>query len=94
MDDFKQNLYNELKEYFIKNKSVYFADRIREVNKKYTISEFLNILSDKKLFTKFSNIDELINELEQKINYFVIKLNIKNIIMRSHLFFIKKKKLM
>ena len=34
LDDFKQNLYNELKEYFIKNKSVYFADRIREVNKK------------------------------------------------------------
>ena len=90
LDDFKQNLYNELKEYFIKNKSVYFADRIREVNKKYTISEFLNILSDKKLFTKFSNIDELINELEQKNKLFCNKIEYKEYYNEEPLIFYKE----
>jgi len=78
LDDFKQNLYNELKEYFINsNISVYFADKKRNINKRYTISEFLNILSENKFFDKFVKIEDLINEIENKNKLFCNKIEYK-----------------
>ena len=78
LPDFKQNLYNELKKYFINNNiSVYFADKKRDTNKKYTISEFLDILADHKFFDKFVKIEDLINEIENKNKLFCNKLEYK-----------------
>jgi hypothetical protein len=77
LDDFKQNLYDELKQYFVLNKSVYFADRKKEVNKRYTISEFLDKLSEHKLLEKFSKVEDLIDEIENKNKLFCNKLEYK-----------------
>lgn len=74
LEDFQQTVYDEVKEYFVVNKSLYFADRKREANKRYTISEFLDKLSANKLFDKYDNASKLINEIESKNKQFNNKL--------------------
>ena len=66
LDDFKQNIYDMMREYLIINKSSYFADKKKETNKRYTISEFLNKLQNMKVFEKYNNFDELVKDLEDK----------------------------
>jgi hypothetical protein len=66
-----------LKTYLLETKKDMFAEKKKETNKKYTIVEFINILSDKKYLDKFSNIEDIKKDLElknklfyQKIEYF------------------------
>lgn len=74
LDDFKQSIYDEVKEYLVMNKGMYFAEKKKEINKRYTISEFLDKLSQNKLFEKFDKSEKLILELEQKNKLFNNKL--------------------
>jgi hypothetical protein len=77
LDDFKQDIYDEAKQYFVVNKSVYFADRKKETNKRFTVSEFLDKLTESKLFEKFSKVDDLIEEIENKNKLFCNKIEYK-----------------
>jgi hypothetical protein len=74
LDDFKQSIYDEVKEYLVMNKAMYFAEKKREINKRYTISEFLDKLSQNKIFEKFDKSEKLILELEHKNKLFNNKL--------------------
>ena len=56
------------------NKSVYFADKKKETNKRFTISEFIDKLVENKLFEKYNTIEKLINELETKNKSFCNKI--------------------
>ena len=75
LDDFKQNIYDELKEYLILNKSIYFAEKKKEINKRYTISEFLGKLQDNKIFEKYNNIKDMIEKLESNNKIFYNKMD-------------------
>ena len=77
LDEFNKNTYDDLKTYLLETKKDMFAEKKKETNKKYTIVEFIDILSDKKYLDKFSNIEDIKKDLElknklfyQKIEYF------------------------
>lgn len=74
LDDFIQNTYDELKEYLVLQKSMYFADRKKEINKRFTISEFIDKLSETHVFEKFPKSEDLIKELENKNKLFCNKI--------------------
>ena len=77
LDDFKQNIYDEIRQYFNVNKSIYFADKKKETNKRYTICEFLNKLSENKIFEKFTKVNDLIEEIEKKNKLFCNRIEYK-----------------
>jgi len=77
LNDFTQNIYDELKEYFKLNKSLFFADKKNKVNNKYTICEFLDKLTENKIFEKFNKVNDLINEIESKNTLFCKKIEYK-----------------
>jgi len=77
LDDFKQNIYDELKQYFLSNKSIYFADKKKESNKRYTICEFLDKLTEHKIFEKYSKVTDLIDEIENKNKLFCNRIEYK-----------------
>ena len=66
LDDFTQNIHDQLKQYFIDYKSTFFADKKNKVNKRYTICEFLDKLTEYKIFEKFTKVNDLIAEIENK----------------------------
>ena len=70
LDDFKQTIYDEVKEYLVMNKSMYFAEKKKELNKKYTISEFLDKLSNYKIFDKYNNAKDLLLDIEKNNKIF------------------------
>ena len=74
LDDFTQNIYDQLKQYFLDYKSKFFADKKNQVNKKYTICEFLDKLTEYKIFEKFTKVKNLIDEIENKNTLFCNKI--------------------
>lgn len=77
LDDFKQSIYDEVKEYFITNKSIYFAEKKRETNKRYTISEFMDLLTDYKYCDNFKSLADMLKDLETKNDIFYKKIDYK-----------------
>ena len=74
LDDFTQNIYDQLKQYFLDYKSKFFADKKNQVNKKYTICEFLDKLTEYKIFEKFTKVKDLIDEIKNKNTLFCNKI--------------------
>lgn len=70
LDDFNQNIYDDIKEHLIVNKLMFFSEKKREINKRYTISEFLDKLSDKKIFDKYKKTEDFVKALETKNKIF------------------------
>ena len=70
LDEFKINLYESTKTYLEKNYNKFFSQK-KNINKNiFSISEFLQKLSEKKYFDKMNNLDDIIYDLEIKNNKF------------------------
>jgi hypothetical protein len=78
LNEFQLNLYDHTK-IFLENKYGMFFSKKKNINKNiYSISEFLQILLQKKYFDKYSNIDEIIYDLETKNNKFYKLISYRN----------------
>lgn len=77
LDDFNRNIYDDLKQFLYTNKSIYFAEKKKETNKRYTITEFIEKLMEIKYCEKFSNIEELMADIEIKNDMFYKKIDYK-----------------
>ena len=66
LTDFNRSLYIDLKNYLSQNKKLFFENKKKDTNKLYNISEFVDILSERKYIERFMNIGDIINDIERK----------------------------
>jgi len=78
LNEFQLNVYDQTK-IFLENKYSMFFSKKKNINKNiYSISEFLQILLQKKYFDKYNNVDEIIYDLEIKNNKFYKLISYRN----------------
>ena len=70
LDEFKENLYDLLKDYLRKKYSLYFPERKSSINRRHSLTEFLDLLVDKGLLNMFNNIEDIISYIENKNKLF------------------------
>jgi hypothetical protein len=70
LDEFNETLYDLLKNYLKTNYSLYFPEKKSSINRRHSLSEFLNLLIDKKYFNQFDKIQDIINDIENKNKIF------------------------
>jgi len=79
LPEFKKNIHKKLKEHLMLNYSVDFAKtKNSNVNKRYTISHFIEILDNKKYIDKFKDIESLMEDLINKNNVFAKHIDYQN----------------
>lgn len=64
LNEFTENIYDLCKDYLYKHYSLYFAEKKKEMEHRFTINEFLNKLVENKYINKFENLELLILDLE------------------------------
>ena len=87
LDDFKQNIHDELKNYLYAEKSLFFAPKKKETNKLITISEFLDKLTTKNYFEKFTLLKQIIQDLESKNKIFYKSIDYKEYLIEDPNYF-------
>lgn len=92
LDDFKQNIHDDLKNYLYLNKALFFSPTKREDNKLITISEFLDKLTAKEYFDKFSSVDKLVEDLENKNKIFYKNIDYKEYLIDDPNYFYSKER--
>lgn len=90
LSDFSKSIYLDLKNYLVNHKKIYFATNKNIKHKLYTISEFVDILSDKKYIDKFNNISDLVKDLEDKNNFYYSKIEYREYINQDNNSFYKE----
>jgi hypothetical protein len=64
LNEFQETLYDLTKEY-LKNKfSLYFPEKKSQINRRYSLTEFLDLLASKSYFDNFKNLSEIIVDIE------------------------------
>ncbi len=66
LDEFKESVYISLKKYLHDKYSNYFSEKKSNLNKRYSLSEFVDKLVEINYLTQFENFDELTGDLEAK----------------------------
>lgn len=66
LDEFNESLYDLTKEYLKTKYSLYFPERKSQINRRHSLTEFLDLLVQKLYFQKFTNIESIINDIEMK----------------------------
>jgi hypothetical protein len=64
LDEFSETLYDSTKEYLKSKYSIYFPDKKSTINKRHSLTEFLDILTEKKYFDKWENLSDIIKDIE------------------------------
>ena len=88
LDDFNQNIYDELKLYLHKEKSLYFSPKKKETSKLFTISEFVDKISEK----KYDSLEAIKEELESKNKIFYKKIDYKEYLIEDPTCFYSEEK--
>jgi len=70
LDEFQEKLYDSTREYLRSNYSLYFSERKSSISHRYSISEFLNKLSERLYFEKFHSLEDIRNDIETKNRQF------------------------
>lgn len=76
LNEFNQTIYDEVKDYFMKERAVDFSQKKKINNKLYTINEFIDILVDKKYMENLSS-KKIIQQIENKNNIFYNSIDYK-----------------
>jgi hypothetical protein len=74
LSEFQETIYDMVKEYFNKNYSIYFSAKKSVVNKRYSLTDFLNLLVSHHYIDKWKNVEDLIKDLEntnKKFNHLI-----------------------
>ena len=66
LPEFQESIYDSLKEYLKKNYSFYFSEHKSIKTYRYSITEFMEILLDKKYFDKIKSLNKAIEDIENK----------------------------
>lgn len=66
LDEFKESTYISLKKYLHEKYSHYFSEKKSNLNKRYSLSEFVDKLVEINYLTQFENLEDLIQDLETK----------------------------
>lgn len=64
LDEFKESLYDSTKEYLKSKYSIYFPDKKSIINKRHSLTEFLDILTEKKYFEKWESLSDIVKDIE------------------------------
>jgi len=64
LDEFQETLYDLTKEYLKSKYSIYFSDKKSVINRRHSLTEFLDLLVEKKYFDKWTNLEEIIKDIE------------------------------
>jgi hypothetical protein len=70
LDDFTETLYDLTKNYIRTNYSLYFPEKKSPINRRHSLSEFMELLVEKSYLNRFENLDDLIKDLENKNKLF------------------------
>jgi len=76
LNEFNQTTYDEMKDYFMKERTIGFSQKRKLNNKLYSINEFLDILVDKKYMENLSS-KKIIQQIENKNNIFYKSIDYK-----------------
>lgn len=66
LDEFKESIYVSLKKYLYEKYSHYFSEKKSNLNKRYSLSEFMDKLVEINYLSQFENLQDLIEDLEAK----------------------------
>jgi hypothetical protein len=66
LDEFQETLYDLTKEYLKSKYSIYFPDKKSSINRRHSLTEFLNLLVEFNYFNQWENLDEIIKDIESK----------------------------
>lgn len=66
LNEFQETLYDLVKFHFKNNYSLYFPDKKSPINKRHSMTEFLDLLVERGYFDMFDNFDKLIQDIESK----------------------------
>lgn len=66
LDEFKDSMYLGLKTYLSDNYKQYFSEKKSNLNKRYSLSEFVDKLVEINYLSEYENVQDLITDLEQK----------------------------
>ncbi len=70
LNEFQETLYDLTKEYLKNKYSLYFPDKKSPINKRYSLTEFLDLLVGKLYFDHWENLSDLTQDLESKNKQF------------------------
>ena len=69
LNDFTESLYDLTKEYLKSKYSIFFSEKKSSINRRYSLTEFLDILISKNYFEN-NNLDKIIEDIETKNKLF------------------------
>jgi len=92
LNEFKQTIYDDLKLYFCNHRIMFFSQKKKENNKCHSITEFINILVERKYFDRFTSFEKLKEDIETKNKMFYKKIDYKEYLLDDpEIFYVDEK---
>ena len=66
LDEFQETLYDLTKEYLKNKYSIYFPDKKSSINRRHSLTEFLDLLVERGYFDQWKSLDEIVKDIELK----------------------------